>query len=243
MVMAYLAFALCFCWIQFCTSGGESINDGMSQGINDVGVDFHSPRLRSNNSVVDSSDVHSTWIWQPIGQEKNEIKSEPIVRLFKDDWASGTDNYTYEEPESEAEKEEIWIFNATIELRVNTTQRPKLTVDRRRNRTIEKTYLTLERRLRKTNWCFKDLEDAKLNKTKFKVALWMHCLRGCFLAIKHIHSFSILCVFMCKSGNILNVQIPHKLNWRNWADKIYTWLFIVNVRKFSSNVLFRQQSL
>lgn len=174
-----ITLAICFCWL-LCgttTKAGESndsnTGDGLNQGLNDVAVDFHSHTslINSTSEMVPSAGDHPTskWIWKPIGHKINDIDSAIILGLFENDSGSGEDDGVYEEPvnETQTSRDEIWTFDETIEERVYTTQSPK-TMDRKRSKTEEKAYLIYERHLRKTNWCFKDNEEAKPN-YKFKV--------------------------------------------------------------------------
>ena len=164
------------CWF-LCgtaTKAGESTTDDMLQGMNNVAVDFREQIVNNTKKLV-SSDDHptETWLWIPIGPKINDIKSESILHLLKNDTlfpdysGSGEDDRVDDEPANETQKDEIWTFTEMIEERLLTTQSPK-TLDRKRNEIEEKAYLNYERHLRKTNWCFKDTKDAK-PAHKFKV--------------------------------------------------------------------------
>ena len=153
-VMSYsITLTICF-WLLLRSTAIEtkdSTRDSVFQGINNVAVDFHSQTNKTSKMV--SSD--GTWIWQPVGPEKNTIKSESILHLFPDDSGSG---FYEEEPVNDTQKvDEIWISNVTNEY---TTPSP-VTLDTKRNKTEEKVHLVYERNLRKTNWCFKDTEHTK----------------------------------------------------------------------------------
>ena len=134
----------------------DSARDNVFQGINNVAVDFHS-QTNKTSKMVSSED---TWIWKPVGPEKNTVKFESILHLFPDDSESGDSDFYEEERANETQKGEILIFNVTIEDIMYTTPSP-LTLDTKRNKTEEKVYLVYERNLRKTNWCFKDIEHTK----------------------------------------------------------------------------------
>ena len=161
-------FTICFCWILSC------VTTKAGQGNNNAAVNFHIPTTKVNKtSEILSAGDHFTdkWIWQPLGDKKNEVSSALILPWFKDDDSElGEDDSVYDEEVNETQKHENWTFIVTME--VNTTKIPK-TLDGRRNEYEEKLFLVHERHLRKTNWCFKETEDGKTN-NKFKVIFYCY---------------------------------------------------------------------
>ena len=154
-VMSYsVVFAICLCGFLCGTKAQRSSKDAGFQGINDVAVDFIS-------HTTSSADDQSKWVWEPLGNERNTIKDGPSLPYFKHYSGSGD----VEEPINATKIHKIWIFNETTE---DTVAQSLKTSDRKRNKTEEKTYLSYERHLKQTNWCFKDTENTKLN-SKFKV--------------------------------------------------------------------------
>ena len=139
-----------------------------NQEINNVAVDFHNQiSLVNSTSEVGSSSEYITWIWKPVGHERNKVEFESVLRHFSKDEASSGE---IDEPVAETQKDGTWSFDEKIEEGWNKTQTPK-TFDKKRKRTEEKAYLIYEKNLRGTNWCFQETEHAKQNH-KFKVIFW-----------------------------------------------------------------------
>lgn len=178
------ALAICLSWILLGIVGESAAFDALRR-TNDVGVDFHSHTLGINTtnnilSPVDQPrDQPATWIWKPVGQQRNSVPFEAIIRLFKElsgsgeeELGSGNDDDEDEEPkDNKTTREQMWTFRSSeASTETTTTQSPK-TFDIKRNKTEEKMHFIYQSHLRMTNWCFKDNEETKTNH-RFKVKLF-----------------------------------------------------------------------
>ena len=130
--------------------------NGQKHRSRNLNNDFHntnSAEERPKNSTL--SAFSSTWIWLPSKNDRNKIEHEPIIGFLENN--EEFDKVTRDHNAS------LSSSNVTV---VNREKLLKEGYRGKKQKNIEKKYLTFQKRLQRKNWCFKKKQVSPYHKFK-----------------------------------------------------------------------------